>query len=643
MSGQAVTYSLYLNSNVRQALVETEFAAAKLDKTMSTAEQTTGRLSRTLTSMRDALNAYYIYSVGSRVFSLGEDMVKQVGDYESSMIKIKNASVNAYDGIKNQLFIKDAASRFKIDLTDAADNYGSFLLKIKAANLSSGTENNLYGNLLKISKVSGLGQGEVDATVRNISTMLGEGVLEARHMRGIYNVHPQLLPFIAQALGIKGGQKDEFSKLIHDEGDATMLQKLSRLVSSGKLTKLGMDSRVLVDAVQAYADSIDDSKLNESLQSLNSNTAELGNAWFLLKESIIMDLKPSLIDLFKQFESGTKWFIEHKDTIGLLLKLYLEFSIAMKANNIVKAFEIGLLESSITKTGLEAAAKMEDVAATQALVLSTKELALAREEAFNLANAGLLGTAIGTGGIGGLEGGMMAGATGSAAIEGATVGLGLSLASILSGTIITVGVAWIADSILSSLMSPTQSGHSITMMEKLGLSGLFGSRDNWAHSDEARQMLGGDEFGVNNALAKQLGYDRLSDVKFGKDGSMLPFSQAYPESRNYHDVNPKYDLFNSFYKDENGIKAHELYSYPRTIHNNSRHGKSAEELMKADRIKGNSINNININIGEMNGMKGSTFNTSNMGSMESIEKEVGVALTRILSQAVNDSQQVAQK
>lgn len=327
MSNRQATYTIKLNNQVIQSLEQTEKAALRVDGVM-------GELNRTMSMFGLAFGAGY-------VINLGKEWVHTAADYEQSMMRIKNASENAMEGLRNQFFIKDLVDRLKIDLDRAVEDYGSFLFKIKNANLGKDKENRLFEQLASVSKVAGLSTTELQSTTRNIAILLGEGVLEARHLRALSYSHPQLVPFLADELGLKDNQRDQFSNLLkHSEQQAeeeSKLQKFSQMISSGKLTKLGLPADLILGAMDRYYDSIKD-KIPETLTLVNASINDLENSWLNFKQNLILGDKPEVVSFINSLNDGVKYLTEHSSEIsklagdiGNLIKLYAGWRIGLMA------------------------------------------------------------------------------------------------------------------------------------------------------------------------------------------------------------------------------------------------------------------------------------------------------------------------
>ena len=378
-SGRQVEYSLKLNSNASSVLMADAQAANKFDNSM-------WQVQKTLASFGLGLGAHYLIDAA-------KDWTQAAADYEQAMLRIKNVSGEGL-GVINQNFINSQVDNFKLKLQESADAYGNFLFKIKNAHLSNDVSNRLFENLNVVSKVAGIPQEQMDATIRNLGIMLGEGVLEARHLRMLSYVHPQIVPYLAEALGLKSGQIDVFNSILHGEdNDETAQQKLSLLISSGKLTKLALNSNVLIEAFEKYREAIE-GKLPETLTLLQSQLNDLSNTWLRFKNSFVLGDKPELVELFNSVKDAIKWLTDHEE--GLLkigkavfeiVKLYAEWRIALMALQapfaIVSAFGgeyerlnsvLGLYNTNITSstalTDAETVAITNKAAALEALAVA---------------------------------------------------------------------------------------------------------------------------------------------------------------------------------------------------------------------------------------------------------------------------------
>lgn len=326
-SGQEVRYVVYVDGmgRVVSGFQQGEAAANSFEKSVSGLNSTFKEF---------ALAGGIAFGL-SAIVSAGKEWMQTSADLEQSFIRIQNASKSAGEGIKNQLFINEEVDKYKLNLQEASESWGKFIFRIKNANLSGDMQRHIEDEMLAISKVAALPASEMDRLTYNVGTMLAEGVMDARHLRGIANVHPQLLPYLAEALGLKDNEKTQFSKLLKgEEFNLNQQQQLFRLISSGKLTKEGIKSDYLLTALDKYyKDAVTPDKLATSLTSIQSSINDVDNAWLRMKEDIVVELKPELVELFTDIKDGAHWIRENKDEIIFLGKEVVklaEFIIAAK-------------------------------------------------------------------------------------------------------------------------------------------------------------------------------------------------------------------------------------------------------------------------------------------------------------------------
>lgn len=357
-SGQEVRYVVYVDGmgRVVSGFQQGEAAATSMERSIA-------GVNSSLRELGIAIGAY-------QLFDFAKGMVQDAADFEKMMLRIKNASQDASTGIKNQLFIGKEADDFKEKLDEVGEHYSKFLFKIKNAHLTNDQKNNIFNEILAIGKVGGLSSNQMESTIFQLSTLLGEGVLDARHLRQLGNVHPNLMPYIADELGLKDKQKDAFIKLLHtNEEDTTALQKLYQLMSSTKLTKLGINSlEVLPHALDRYYADIKD-KVPETLGLIQSGINEISTAWARFDNEIIQKLKPELTELFIDIKDGISWIKDHEDGIivfGKILKDVAEIWLAYKVTtglinlgqtayiSISNLFSESIVKETTAATGLNA-------------------------------------------------------------------------------------------------------------------------------------------------------------------------------------------------------------------------------------------------------------------------------------------------
>lgn len=672
MSNRQATYTINLNNNVIRSLEQTESAALRLDGVM-------GELKTTMNLFGAAFGA-------SLLIDKAEDWIKSAATYEQAMLRIKNASADTYEGLRNQLFITGLTDKFKVDLQTTADAWGNFLLKIKNAGLSSNTERHLYENLMTISKVAGLPQSEMESTIRNISIMLGEGVLEARHLRALSYVHPQIIPFLSEQLGLKGESEKMFSKMLkHDTSEETAGQMFSQLISSGKLTKLGLNANLIVGAVEKYTQSVKGG-LPETLQTVESELNTLHNTWLKFKNSLTLSQKHEVVEFFHELGTGIKYLSDHSDQIISfgkemlnLLKLYAEWRIALMAlqapfaiisffrneygrltgvlglytsalniNSAAVTANTGFVSAQTLASNAQAAAYYAEVEAITILNAEMEAMAV-KMTWFNtsagistFAPAALLGSGQKQLAAGAAAGTWSRGAAGAAAgtaaayEEATIVGAG---ATALGGVSILGGALLVA----------------LTAASIYGISQLL--KDNKEHDDQRNPT---DERRWKETMYAM---QHTTDTSgWGDDGKLrqlkatleayqvnIPFeefqkaNEAFREGSGIKDLNI-YDAFiQAFEKTvptpQTVVSWLHMYDKPETDEDKKNKNKNRLDPNATSRLRGNSVTNIHISwTGGMNGMVNPKFTVNNMADMQEIEDKVGTILVKKLTDAINDAQ-----
>jgi len=323
-SGRQVEYSLRLNSNAVSVLGQADIAANKFDNSM-------WQVQKTLASFGLGLGAHFLIDAA-------KDWTQAAADYEQAMLRIKNASKTDEIGVFNESFLNTQVDKFKTKLQETADAYGNFLFKIRNANLNNDVSNRLFENISLISKVGGIPQDQMDSQIRNIGILLGEGVLEARHLRQLSYVDPQIVPFLAQALGLKDNEATQLSGILNkDVSEETAQQQFAQMISSGKLTKSALKSDIIIDAIELQRKSLE-GKLPETLHTLNSELNDFSNALVRFKNSMVLDNKPELLGFINDIKGDIHWLSEHEEgiikvgkAIFEVIKLYAEWRLALVA------------------------------------------------------------------------------------------------------------------------------------------------------------------------------------------------------------------------------------------------------------------------------------------------------------------------
>lgn len=128
-------------------------------------------------SLREMADVAALSLIANQIISFGKDAVQGAADYEVAMMRIKNVSKSTAEGLANISFINSEVDKLKIPLQDAADAYGTFLVRIANSGLAGDQVRKLHDEILSIAKVTGATPGKMDAAVLDVGKMLAEGVL----------------------------------------------------------------------------------------------------------------------------------------------------------------------------------------------------------------------------------------------------------------------------------------------------------------------------------------------------------------------------------------------------------------------------------------------------------------------------------
>jgi len=665
MATQTVRYIVEINNGQAIAALKTvEGNATSAEKAIS--------------SLNTALGSLGLGLGMKAIADYAKDAVDEVAKLETSFLRIKNASANFTEGVKNQLFIRNEVDKFKIDLQESADAWGKFLMKTKNAGLGSNLTRQLHDELLAISKVSALPQEEMDATVNNIGILLTEKVLEARHIRGLSYVHPQLMPFLAHAM------KTDLSTImgINDKNisDDQAQNLLYRSLSSGKLTKAALDSKVLIQAIHEYYESVKDG-LPETLDTIGSNMTDLHNKWLEFKESLVMSFKPEIVSFIGVFKDWAVTLKEHADEVKEVIKVifflgkaWLAYKTAMFATTTINSLFItqsGAQIASITREsvavgGLNAELRILNMNLEMLIALQAQATvganALSSAQAINMATfASLNAKNLPVN---------MSGVLGTGAAMGA---IGSKISSAVMGVFIVGMAAEVADQFVLPKNPFTNEGVNLANWGNTFLSAGFDF-----FGDEGKGVFGkakeiGEAKGVYKNVQEQLDMFLNDYTKGGIDlvtGKMSKPEPLYPsldpKGSELYDVLhtiqdqlktkdikfPLEDIMNS--PDELGRRKTtnaELYgifkkfgfktpylgsgSDVEKISSGSGEGESSRIKPPNDRVRGAHAVTYNIHIDEINGQK---IGTQQVTGQQGDTDVVALKLRDIIISIVNDSQ-----
>lgn len=620
-SNQSVTYTLLLNSNVKQYLTDAEKAAKSLDSSMA--------------HLGGTINNVATYLAAREVVNIGKEWLQTAADYENAIIRIKNISKNEIDGFRNALFINSEVDKFKIPLQEATDAYGKFLAMVRGSGLAADQIRKLHDEVLMIGKIAHIDNSQMDAAVRNLGKMLEVGALDARHFFFLEQQLSGIGAYVARNLGVS-------------------LHELAKMRHEGELT--GLDAKILIKSIEDMAADLGD-KLPESLASLQSQLNETSNAWERFKISV--GESPEMRIILEDVKQFVYWIGRNRDEIFTLGKFLIQaggiilgYKAAMAAASLIQAGWLGMqrmfgaqVAQNVVRIKSQTAATDQMVAAIERLnfVMNANTSAfITNAQGITMANTAANRYIISAQGM------QRAKSANPAYIAPA----GPTAMQRIGTGVMAVAIVAMAADVVQALggFGKTQGGR------KLGIWDFIGSSD-WADSDEgiayrrkqgivkqgrpgagfSHPFLNDDERRREEQVKKQLDqdkgmslYDALGNFRrrTGEETDavnrigllMSPFGSS---------------LTKAYDKAQDAI-ANDIFG-------TSEYGGGVKGLKtpKASSIKGNSVTNINISINELNGQKQCTFTVKSMKDMEDIERTIGVNVAKVLTQAVNDSQVIA--
>lgn len=647
MSNRRVTYTLELNSSVVSALQMHEQAALRVDNAIN-------QINNTLATIGVGIGVH-------KLIETAEDWIHGATEMENAMLRIKNVSDNVSQGIFNKIFIREEADKFKLDIQKATDTYGDFLTMVRGSGLAASEVRKLHDEVLTIGKITQISDGQMEASVRNLGKLLEEGTLEGRHLRPLTYQMSGLMPYISRELGLTN-------------------QELEKALASGKLTKAAIDSKVLLDAIEKYADDLK-IKLPESLDTIGSALNDSSNKWLDFKNNVVFDFKPELKSLLVVFKDGAVWLDEHRDQvekIGVAVlavtKGYIEFKLLMFAVN-------GLNGLITTSTTIQTSALAVQATTTAGLNMQIMALNANLEIMIELQTA----AAVASGSINMITSQMQAGIIGNylgknaAGLANSTslssnvntlnntiTGLGASIATAISATLLTVGISWIALEASNSIVTAI-SGRRGDEGGEFDWKDFFKSKDGrWAasynperanqsefiHQTLQKELIkqsafkggfsgdGTDIFDIIKKLQNEINSDpQLKDKNFDIIKTLIGYdSHGNPKSTKSADLWER--LTNMF---------HYNLEYLKEPDDDKKEGKNGKKTnygagdLSSAHVRGNSSHYITINISDIIGMNNPKFDVKNMTDMEKIKDIIGVEVTKMLTDVVNDSQIISGK
>lgn len=606
-------------------------------------------------SLEGALkNASMAFGIGYGITTIAgaiKEAVQEFADYEQSLLRIKNASTELSQGLLNQNFIFQEAFKYRIPIEEATDAYGKFLAMIGNSGIASSQVRQLHDNVLEITKVLALPQSKMDIAVRDVGKMLGEGILESRSLHGLERVMPQITSFLAENLGVNR-------------------QELSASMSSGALTRSAIDSKILLDVFQQYADSLNGG-LVSSLNTTQSAINQLHNDWFTFTTDITTKFKPEIIGMFNALSDGLHWLKENEDgimrlinSIGTAIIAWAGYKTAISLAGFVQrtffadvasnvagiASETSAISSlnfqlEILNANLEAFIALQTQATAATMTFADLRAIAASQTAIANLPINMAGTA-------GVANNVLSG-IGSGLIQGATsvfiVGMAAQVIGEMAGVWAKNKELGIQTNLLDTFLysgmdesSPVIKARRATTLHDQ----ISNELSKWADA-QTNPVLA--QFGLNSKKLDPYGNDLYNAImaiqqKENARGNPTNFEDIYFPKDKFGKRNTTndyaYDALKTYYSVLPELADREDFERMKRFQQGQSNGESAvvgKKLINPnDKITGQRVITYNINIREMNGLKdvkidGAVNDPKNL-------KDIGSQVEKVLLDVTNDSQ-----
>lgn len=526
------------------------------------------------------------------IYEFGKSIVTTTADIEQSMLRIKFASKDMADGIKNQAFIVDEIDKFKIPILEAEAAYGKFLSMVGSSGYASERLRTLHDDLLTVGKVKGITDGQMNTAVMDLGKMLEANSVDARHLRGFGYQLNGIMPYIAAELH-------------------TTTAKLAQSIHHGKAVNIPTES--ILTAIHKQAADLA-KYLPEATASIQSDLNDIGNDWIKFKSELGEDNKSEIKEFFAELKSGIGFLRDHKEElittgkfVGELIKLYLQYKVVMiavsalqSAWNLAIGIQLGQQAAAITETQSQIAAIIELTAALEALSVANAQAAETTSILVDAQGAALMNTGLAAQ----IQATTAAAASRSALAAGgagATAG-GAAAGAVAGKAILAVAVMYIADSVVGALLGESRVGNVWDDLHRMMFI-MF-------KSDEKQLALG------DKIIADVQKLFNVFDYSKGHNMNIAPYSMQYAVTHPY--------LLGANVGGKGGGA-----SAADGAHNNNA-GKADSN---ADKITGQRVITYNIKIDKMTGI-GEVHTTNVHENISSAAHQI----SRALQSVVNDSQ-----
>lgn len=621
MSQRSVTYNLYLNENVKRHLLGIEAAALKTDSAMY--------------QLQSTLRLFGVYAVGRTLFNFGKDLVDVTAKFETLDNVIKFSSANTREYITNTKFLDQIITDLKLPILSTTEAYSKLSAALIGTSLEGEGARKVFEGLSVAARVMHMDSFSTGRAFLAIEQMISKGkVMSEELRRQLGNAMPGALRHFANALGMSQGE---------------LMEKM----------KLGqVSSEEAIPKFAEYLINTFSKGIPNAVKSLQAQQEQLTTEWLRAKQAIGEELRPEIVGLLGDLTDAVKWIKENRleliqwgKTIVDITKVFLAYKAAIfSIQTVLSAYRFASNAILGTSTA-QAVAIQKQTTAYGLQVAAINSMTAALERLNFVQNATNASFIAGAGGViakntRGNRYAMTAGQTGAntaaMAAGGAAVANSTFSGSNIMGFVNRVFIVGMAAELLQQFGMFGKSGdRSLSIYDMLGLT-QYGRSDEVMARGARPTHLGGLDFlfrdeALSNQRKRLINEKQNQKVNFGsfygydfdENGNLIPLTA---EKKRKVEQKSTTGIAGSATLDFSKKDVEDEFKYRDTIK------KFTEDLNSKGSIRGNSVTNINVEIGRIAGMENPQFSVKNIQDMNNIENMVGVALAKILTQTINDSQ-----
>lgn len=624
MSNRSVTYSLYLNENVRTHLQSIEKSALGVDNVMY--------------KLQNTLRAFGIYAAGLQLFRFGKDIVNTTAEFETLNNVIKFSSSSTSEFSKNKQFLAKTIKDLKLPIVETTEAYAKLSAAMIGTKLEGQGTRDLFEGVSIASRVMHLNEMQTSRAFLALEQMVSKGkVMSEELRRQLGNAMPGALRLFAESQGM-------------DQGKLMEKMKQGLIISEEALPKFGK-----------YLKEFFSKGIESAIQSIQANQVDLSNAWLMTKDAIGQELRPEIIELLSTLMEAVHWIKENKTeliswgrTIVDIGKIWLAYKIIIFGIKAISASYLLVLRAFGVSTAIATTATTRQTAAYAAQATAINAVTAAIERLNFVQNASNASFIAGSGGImantAANRYAMSAGTAAAAAgVGGAVAGSkAKSFQAGAIGLVTKVFVIGMAAEIMQQLgwFGRKGSGENKSILDAFGFT-KYGKSDESVFKGAGHGALDwipilGPIIGElkNTTQEKKIENEKLNQIvnfgkfygyQFNQVGELISLTrEALNERLRKSSTGLAGAALDPSFRNEDYIGSE----------SDSRGKKSKKdlELPKASSIRGNTVTTINIDVGSINGMTNPQFTVKNMQDMENIKQVIGKEVVKILTDTVNDSQ-----